>query len=103
MQIDAEGTVAGQRTLVVRRALRKLRMSAEWSLAELEKAAGLPLGGGRQFADRMRRAGLVERCGRGIWSVSQAGCAFAGATAAKRLTRATAEQAVARFMSESRW
>ena len=98
MQIDSEGTVAGQPTLIVRRALRKLRMATTWSAAELEAAAGPPAGRGRDFARRLRREGLVEGCGRGVWSVSQAGCAFAAATAAKRLTRATAERALAEFM-----
>ncbi len=90
--------MAGQPTLMVRRALRRLRMVTNWSEAELEAAAGLPAGHGQDFAHRLRREGLVESCGRGVWSVSQAGCAFAAATAAKRLTRATAERALAEFM-----
>ena len=98
MRIDPEGTVAGQPALVVRRALRRLRMETTWNAAELEAAAGLPAGRGRDFARRLRREGLVDDCGRGVWSVSQAGCAFAAATAAKRLTRATAERALAEFM-----
>src|SRR4051794_18558712 len=98
MRIDPEEKVAGQATLVVRRALRKLRMATKWSAAELEAAAGLPAGRGRDFALRLQREGLVESCGRGVWSVSQAGCTFATATAAKRLTRATAMRALAEFM-----
>ena len=59
---------------------------------------GRPAGRGRDFARRLRREGLVESCGRGIWSVSQAGCAFGAATAAKRLTRATVERALVELM-----
>jgi predicted nucleotidyltransferase len=98
MRIDPEETVACQPALMVRRALRKLRMATTWSAAELEAAAGLPAGRGRDFARRLQRDGLVESCGPGVWSVSQAGCALAAATAAKRLTRASAERALAEFM-----
>jgi predicted nucleotidyltransferase len=98
MRIDPEGTVAGYPALIVRRALRKLRQLSDWAATDLEGAAGLPPGQGRQCAARLRRAGLIESGGRGVWTVTQAGCTFAAATAAKRLTRATAERALAEFL-----
>lgn len=98
MHIDPGGTVAGQPALVVRRALRALRMRMEWKAADLETAAGLPSGYGPDLARELRREGLIECRGRGVWTVSQTGCTFAAATAAKRLTRATAEHALSEFM-----
>jgi predicted nucleotidyltransferase len=98
MQIDPGGTMAGQPALVVRRALRALSMRMEWKTADLEAAAALPSGSGPGLARELRREGLIESRGRGVWTVSQAGCTFAAATAAKRLTRPTAEYALSEFM-----
>ena len=98
MQIDLGRTIAGQPALIVRRALRTLRELVEWSTADLETAAGLGPGCGGEFARQLRRGGLIERRPRGVWTVSEAGCSFAAATAARRLTRATAERIFTEFM-----
>jgi hypothetical protein len=98
MQIDLGRTIGGQPALIVRRALRTLRELVEWSTADLETAAGLGPGCGGEFARQLRRGGLIERRPRGVWTVSQAGCSFATATAARRLTRATAERIFTEFM-----
>jgi predicted nucleotidyltransferase len=98
MQIDLGRTIAGQPALIVRRALRTLRELVEWSTADLETAAGLGPGCGGEFARQLRREGLIERRPRGVWTVSEAGCSFAAATAARRLTRATAERIFTEFM-----
>lgn len=42
--------------------------------------------------------GLIERAGRERWEVTQAGRTLAAATAAKRVTRATAEDALQQFL-----
>lgn len=43
--------------------------------------------------------GLIEPAGRGKWTLTRAGQSFSSATAAKRVTRATAELALERFLS----
>ena len=41
---------------------------------------------------------MIESCACGAWSVTQAGCTFSVATAAKPVTRVTAERALAQFL-----
>jgi hypothetical protein len=41
MHIDPNGTVSGQPTLVIRKALRRMRGQLSWGLADLEAAAAL--------------------------------------------------------------
>ena len=45
-----------------------------------------------------RTAGRIEASGTGAWAVTQAGRTFSSATAAKPITRATAEKALAQFL-----
>ena len=62
----------------------------------------MPTGGGRRLAEVMRDEGFVEPSGRGGWRLTQAGVTFSVATAAKPVTRATAEQALAQFLDRVR-
>lgn len=64
----------------------------------MEVAASLGAGEGAALVKALLAQGLVERAGREVWSLSQAGRTFAAATAAKRLTRAAAERALAEFL-----
>ncbi|HTS64459.1 MAG TPA: nucleotidyltransferase domain-containing protein [Candidatus Acidoferrales bacterium] len=102
MRIDPNGTVAGRPTLVIRGALRRLRGRLPWGLADLEAAAALNPGEGRELAKALRAERLIEAAGRGAWVVTQAGQTFSSATAAKPVTRATAERALAQFLDRVR-
>jgi predicted nucleotidyltransferase len=69
-----------------------------WGLADLEAAAALNPGKGRALAKALRAAGLIENAGCGAWVITQTGQTFSSATAAKPITRMTAERALAEFL-----
>ena len=98
MRIDPNGLIGGCPALVVRKALRHLRVWDQWGVAELEAAAALAPGAGRDLVKALRTEGLIEASGKGAWAVTQAGRTFSAATAAKPVTRATAEKALAEFL-----
>ena len=98
MRVDPKTTVAGHPVLVVRQALRKLRQINTWDSAMLETAAGLPAGAGPELAKALAAEGLIRKAQRDAWTICQSGMTFAAATAANRLTRATADRALAAFM-----
>ena len=98
MRIDAKGTIGEYPTLLVRTTLRGLRDRLRWGLTDLEMAAGLAPGSGRRMVRALGSAGLVEVAGRSVWCITQAGQAFSIATAAKPITRATAEEALQQFL-----
>jgi predicted nucleotidyltransferase len=98
MRIDPKGTIGKYPALLVRTTLRHLRSRLQWGLAELEAAAGLTPGNGRALVKALRSEGLIEAAGRGAWEVTQAGRTLSSATAAKRITRATAEKALQQFL-----
>ena len=98
MHVDAKGTVGRYPVLLVRTTLRHLRSRPQWGLAELETAAGLAPGEGRALVRVLRAEGMIEFVGRGIWTMTQAGVTFSAATAAKQVTRATAERALSEFL-----
>jgi predicted nucleotidyltransferase len=98
MRIDPKATIGGYSALVVRKTLRHLRDWNQWGVAALESAAALPPGTGPALVKALRTAGLIEASGTGAWTVTQAGRTFSSATAAKPITRATAEKALAQFL-----
>jgi predicted nucleotidyltransferase len=98
MHVDAKGKVGRYPTLLVRATLRHLRSRLQWGLAELEAAAGLTPGQGGALVRALRAEGLIEAGGRGTWTITQAGQTFSSATAAKPVTRATAERALSQFL-----
>src|ERR1700688_46084 len=95
MQIDPKGTVAGWPALLVRRTLRELRTCLRWGPGELESAASVEAGEGRALINALLAEGLIEPQGRGAWKLTQAGQTLSSATAAKRVTRATAQKGAA--------
>ena len=101
MHVDAKGTVGRYPLLLVRATLRHLRIRLKWGLAEVEVEveveAGLTPGTGRALVRALRAQVLIEAAGRGIWTITQAGQTFASATAAKPVTRATAERSLSEF------
>jgi predicted nucleotidyltransferase len=98
MRIDPKGTIGQYPALLVRTTLRLLRPRLRWRLSELEAAAGLTPGNGRALVKALRSEGLIEPAGRDTWKITQAGQTFSSATAAKRVTRATAEKALQQFL-----
>jgi predicted nucleotidyltransferase len=98
MRIDPKGLIGGCPALVVRKALRHLRVWDQWGVAELEAAAALPPGSGRDLVEALQTEGLIEASARGAWSVTQAGRRLSVASAAKPVTRATAEKSLAEFL-----
>ena len=98
MRIDPNGTIGGSPALAVRKTLRYLRGWDQWKVADLEAAAALAPGTGDALVKALRTEGLIEASGKGAWAVTQAGRTFSAATAAKPVTRATAEKALAEFL-----
>ena len=98
MRIDPKDTIGSLPALIVRKTLRHLRDWPQWKLANLEAAAALPPGTGHALLNALRAEGLIEADGTGAWTLTQAGRTFSSATAAKRVTRATAEKALAQFL-----
>jgi predicted nucleotidyltransferase len=98
VRIDPKGTIGQYPALLVRTTLRHLRSRLSWGLAELEAAAGLTPRKGRALVKALRAEGLIETAGRGAWEVTQAGRTLSSATAAKWITRATAEKALQQFL-----
>jgi predicted nucleotidyltransferase len=98
MRIDPNGVIGGCPALVVRKALRHLRVWDQWGVAELEAAATLPPGTARDLVKALQTEGLIAASARGAWSVTQAGRRLSVASAAKPVTRATAEKALAEFL-----
>jgi predicted nucleotidyltransferase len=64
----------------------------------LETAAALAPGAGGDLLKALQSEGLIESSAAGAWSVTQAGRTFSVATAAKPVTRVTAERALAQFL-----
>jgi len=98
MRIDPKGTVAGWPALLVRRTLRQLRTRLQWGVGELESTTLVKAGEGRALIKGLLAEGLIEAAGRDAWKVSQAGQTLSCATAATRVTRATAQKALQQFL-----
>jgi hypothetical protein len=98
MRIDPKATIAGLPALQMRLALRRLSFYRQWNAGQLEAAARVAPGTGCSLAKALVDAGLAASAGKGIWSITQAGKSMSSATAAKRVTRATAEKALRDFL-----
>ena len=98
MRIDPKSMIGGFPALVVRKTLRYLRIWDQWKVTDLEKAAALAPGTGGDLVKALQAQGLIESCAGGAWCVTQAGRTFSVASAAKPVTRATAERALAQFL-----
>ena len=68
MRIDPKGTIGGYPALLVRKSLRCLRGRFQWSMSDLEAAAGLADGSGYALVNALRTEGLVKAAGCGSWS-----------------------------------
>jgi predicted nucleotidyltransferase len=99
MRVDPKGTIAGKPALLVRDCLRTLRARISWNLATLERAASLERGTGKSLLRALSAAGLVRSVGRGWWEITETGQRLSSATAAKPVTRGTADKALREFMT----
>jgi predicted nucleotidyltransferase len=99
MRIDPKGTIAGKPALLVRDCLRTLRARVPWNMATLEAAASLEPGTGKSLLRALSGAGLVRSVGRGWWEITEPGQRLSSATAAKPITRETAEKAFREFLT----
>jgi predicted nucleotidyltransferase len=97
MRIDPKDSIAGQPALLVRQTLRRLRNQLQWRLEDFESTASIKAGEARALLKTLLAKGLVEPTGRGSWTITQAGQTLSSATAAKHVTRATAEKALQEF------
>ena len=84
--------------MLVRRTLRQLRTRFQWGLGELEATASVEAGEARALIKGLLAEGLIEAVGRDTWKVTQAGQTLSSATAARRVTRATAQKALQQFL-----
>ena len=98
MRIDPKGMIGGYPALHVRKTLRHLRGRLPWTVVELESAAALDGGAGCALVKSLLSEGLIVAAGPDAWAITQAGQTFSSATAAKRVTRATAERALSEFL-----
>jgi predicted nucleotidyltransferase len=103
MRIEPKESIAGQSALLVRQTLRRLRDHLQWRVQDLESTASLKAGEARTFLKTLLAGGLVESTGSGTWTITQAGQSSSSATAAKRVTRATAEKALQEFSRRVEW
>jgi len=101
MRIDPKGEICGYPALLVHKTLRSLRAADGWGLLALEEAAKLSPGTGRALAKALQKNGLIELREPGRWTVTQTGRTMAAATAAHRISRATAEKALAQFLDRA--
>ncbi|MGA8596499.1 MAG: hypothetical protein WB676_17455 [Bryobacteraceae bacterium] len=101
MRVDPQGSIGGQPALRVRRFLRSVGDTLFWDSTLVAAHFSLREGQARDLVSALQRAGLIEPArgigGRG-WVISQKGQSFAGAKAAKPITRQTAENALREFM-----
>ena len=97
MRIDPKENIAGQPALAVRQTLRRLRDQLQWRVKDLESTASLKAEDARTFLKTLLAEGLVESTGPGTFTITQAGQSMSSATAAKRVTRVTAEKALQEF------
>ena len=96
MRIDPNGTIARHPALMVRDCLRKLKVYTGWDLRVLEKAASVEPGRGRALAKALNAEGLIKRVRHDNWTITQAGQRLSSATAAKPVSRVTAETVLER-------
>jgi DNA-binding IclR family transcriptional regulator len=84
--------------------MQHLRDRIAWDVAAVEKLAAVSPNEARALIKALEAEGLVER-NQGIegggWSITQRGHSFGSATAAKPITRQTAERTLAEFAYHS--
>jgi predicted nucleotidyltransferase len=105
MRIDPDGTIGGHPTLSVRKLMQRLRDRIDWDAPTVEQFAAVSPREARALIKALESEGLVKR-NRGAngraWSITQRGQSFGSATAAKPISRQTAERTLAAFLERVR-
>src|SRR5215831_4326642 len=101
MRIDPGATLGGYPTLRLRTLVRKLNNSLYWDLRTIESTFSVRPSEARNLVKALEHAGLAKpRRGTGpkTWMTTELAQSFAAANAAKPITRATAERALAELL-----
>jgi len=101
MRIDPKGTVGGYPALRVRRLVRTLSTRLYWDLKTVATVLSVTPGEAKSLVEALEGLGFAKaRRGKGpkTWRTTQRAQSIACATAAKPITRRTAEAALARFL-----
>src|SRR5579864_3449022 len=101
MRIDSKDTVGGYPVLLVRKLVRALTNRLYWDLETVENILHLGQNEASVLVKALEAAGLA-RANRGKgpkkWTTTHLAQSFASATAARPITRQTAEKALAQFL-----
>jgi predicted nucleotidyltransferase len=101
MRIDSKSSIGGYPALFVRKLVRTLTNHLDWDLETLERTLHLRPNEASRLVKALEAAGLAKaNRGKGPkkWTTTQLAQSFASATAAKPITRQTAEKALAEFL-----
>lgn len=102
MRIDPKGRVHGYPLLQLRKLVRVLNNCLSWDLRTVQAVLSVGSAKARGIVEALEAAGLskpLKEKGSKTWTTTQAAQAFASATAAKPITRETAERALADFLA----
>ena len=102
MRITSKDTIAGMPAIKVRDALKHLR-DCIWTLDTLAAYLKVDSEQGSSVIEALQKLGYIapnaHSSGRGEWEVTNGGVRFINATAAKPITRKTADKLVREFLS----
>jgi predicted nucleotidyltransferase len=101
MRIDPNGSIGGFPTVHVRKVVRRLGNGTLWSAETVQRVAGVDNGQAVALIAAMKKAGLVKANygkARGTWSTTQLAQRLGAASAAKPITRETAERLLREFL-----
>ena len=102
MRIDPKGTIQGVPVLRLRKLVRVLNNFPSWDLKSVQSELSVGLAEARDVVQALKAAGLAKiHRGKGskTWTTTPLAQSFASATAAKPITRLTAERALADFLA----
>ena len=94
-------TVAGHPALLIRKLVRGLNNRLNWDWATVQRILSVGPSEARDFLKALEAAGLAKaNRGKGpkTWTTTQLAQSFGSATAAKRITRQTADAALAQLL-----
>jgi predicted nucleotidyltransferase len=102
MRIDPKGTIQGYPLLQVRKLVRALSNRLNWDLKTVQAVLSVGPAKAREMVEALEATGLSKtrrEKGSRTWTTTQRAQTFASATAAKPITRQTAERALAEFLA----
>jgi predicted nucleotidyltransferase len=101
MRIDPSGVIGGFPVLLVRKVVRRLNNYLRWDAEAVRDIAGIGLEKAADLIKALQKAGMAKaNRGRdaGTWTTTQLAQSFAAASAAKPITRQTAEEILQEFL-----